>query len=42
MYKKAIEDTPAEPSERIKLDSDKNNSSDDDAYTAFEVIKDIY
>ena len=51
-YKKAIEDaakaaaviaedTPAEPSEVIKLDSDNKNNSNDDAYAAFEDIKDI-
>jgi len=50
-YKKAIEDTikataaaediPAEPSEPIKLDSDNENNSDDDAYAAFEDINNI-
>ena len=50
-YKKAIEDaikaaaaaedTPAEPSEVIGLDSDDENNSDNDAYAAFEDIKAI-
>ena len=37
----AAKDTPAEPSKLIKLDSDNNNKSDDDAHSAFEGIKDI-
>ena len=37
----AEEDTLAEPSELIKLDSDDENNSDDDAYAAFEDIEDI-
>lgn len=49
-YKKAIEDaakaaaaedTPAELSEPIEVDSDDENDSDDDAYAAFEDIDDI-
>jgi len=50
-YKKAIEDAvkatvaaediPAEPSEPIKLDSDDENNSNDDAYAAFEDINNI-
>ena len=37
----AAEDTPAEPSEVIKLDSDDKNNGNDDAYASFEDIKDI-
>jgi sugar phosphate isomerase/epimerase len=37
----AVEDTPAEPSDPINLDSDDENNSDDDAYAAFEDINDI-
>jgi hypothetical protein len=37
----AAEDTPAEPSELIKLDSDNKNNSDDDTYATFEDINDI-
>lgn len=50
-YKKAIEDavkataaaedTPAEPSKPIELDSDDKNNSDNDAYAAFEDINNI-
>jgi len=35
------EDTPAEPSEPIKLDSGDENNSDDDAYAAFKDIDNI-
>jgi hypothetical protein len=37
----AEEDTLAEPSEAIELDSDDGNNSDDDAYAAFEDTEDI-
>ena len=37
----AEEDTLAELSEPIKLDSDNENNSDDNAYAAFEDIEDI-
>ena len=37
----AAEDTPAELSEPIEVDSDDKNDSDDDAYAAFEDINDI-
>ena len=37
----AAEDTPAEPSEVIKLDSDDKNNGNDDAYASFEDIQDI-
>jgi len=37
----AEEDTLAEPSKPIKLDSDDENNSNDDAYAAFKDIKDI-
>ena len=35
----AEEDTPAELSEPIKLDSDNENNSDDDVYAAFKYIE---
>ena len=35
------EDALAEPSEAIKVDSDDENNSDDDAYAAFKDIEDI-
>ena len=37
----ADEDTPAEPRGPIELDLDDENDSDDDAYAAFEDIKNI-
>ena len=37
----AAEDTPAEPSEPIELDSDDENNSDGDDYAAFKDIDDI-
>jgi hypothetical protein len=37
----AEEDTLAEPSKPIKLDSDNKNNSNNNAYAAFEDIKDI-
>ena len=37
----AAEDTLAEPSELIELDSDDENDSDGDAYAAFKDINDI-
>ena len=36
-----VEDTPAEPSKPIKLDSDNENNSDDNIYAAFEDIDNI-
>jgi hypothetical protein len=37
----AVEDTPAELSDPIDLDSDDKNNSDDDAYAAFKDINNI-
>ena len=37
----AAEDTPAEPSKPIELDSDDENNSDGDDYAAFKDIDDI-
>ena len=36
-----MENTPAEPSELIELDSDDENDSDDNAYAALKNINDI-
>jgi len=36
-----VEDTPTEPSEPIKLNSDNKNNNDDNTYAAFKDINNI-